>query len=1492
VLLIVTALLPVGAYLALQMPALQTWTARKAAGSLSERLKTEVSIGKVYYVFFNKLILKDISILYSEKDTLLRCGKISLSLSPGDIIEGKLNFGKLHLYDGVFNLVNIDDSTTNIESMLNKFTVKEDSLSQKKSPVLKAQEIKLNNFRFNMQNKFNDSILRDSNVINFSDLSLSNLDIDIKRLSLEKEILSASISKVKFREKSGFRLENFSGEAKVGAKGINIKNLFIFDGNSEVNASEFSMQYSSIKDFSDFLEKVYLQADFTNTFVDFNTIAFFAPGLSRNKLALYLTGRVKGTISDLETDSLNVISETGLTNALLNARMTGLPNADSTILDINVIYSSTTTKDLSHIITSLNSSEPLTFLENMSPFVRYSYSGIMMGFFNDFKVNGEIKSNTGDLFADVNVNTTGGAGYLELSGNLKSDNLDIGTILKEPLLGKLSLNTGLKARFKDAGKGGNEFRIDSLFIREFEFNRYIYKNISATGNYSKEVFDGKVICRDPNLDFIFQGIIGTGGKTNSYYDFYADLIYADLAALKLDKRDSLSAVSFRTLANFTKNKKGDIEGTINVKGLNFTNSMGKFPVGDISVQSTSGQDKFNVYLRSGFANATYRGDDFATNFIDKLLDMTIFSNMNAVFRRDKEPDYSGNGKTYSFNVEFNDTKAVSQMVLPGLNIAAGTSIKAEINEDDNFNIDISSKKIGFGNTYANNLQMNISGNYNEINSKLKSEVIHLSGFNLEGSILSFKIKDNLLKINSEYSNKGELENKLDFSSEVLFTSMDNKNFITDISIDSSEIFLNGQRWKFAKSKIVKQDSTVVFHDFKLFRSDQYLNIDGIISTNPLDTLSIVLKDLDINPLNAFMPANLKLKGIFSGSATLLDLYKSTQVLVNAKGREVSVNDKDAGEWDINSEWDNRLRSFNFNVNNQVNGNEAISVRGYLRPADDYLNASIKLKNLSLSYFEPFLTDIISDFKGGVNGTINVDGPLKKLKINGVNTTLDNLSFKVDYTNVEYTLNGPFTFRENGVQFNNIAIKDRAGNTGRVSGGLDHKYFNNLYLNIILNFVNLEALNTKEFDNSDFYGAAYGTGRLSITGPLSKILIDVSVSANRNTAIHIPLSSSGDVSTKNLLTFINPKESEASDKESGSEAIKKSPSTELIVKLRANMTPDAAMLIEIDKSVGDVITGYGSGLITIDVNPLRDIFSITGDYIIQSGSYKFVLQGFIERDFTVQEGGNIAFNGDIMKTNLNLTANYRTKASVNTLISDAESVANKRNVDCQINMTGPLMNPNLKFSIDIPDLNPITKEKVNAALNTEDKIVKQVMSLLVSGSFIPDVQSSIVNNSTLLYSNATEVLSNQINKIFNQLDIPLDLTFNYQPGQNGRDIFDAAVSAQLFNNRVVVNGNIGSSRYVNKSSEVVGDLDVEVKLDDRGRFRAKAFSHSADQYSNYLDNTQRNGVGLVYQEEFSSFRELLNSFIIGRKRKERLIQEGRMVRRPEDISLQEQMDMLY
>lgn len=140
---------------------------------------------------------------------------------------------------------------------------------------------------------------------------------------------------------------------------------------------------------------------------------------------------------------------------------------------------------------------------------------------------------------------------------------------------------------------------------------------------------------------------------------------------------------------------------------------------------------------------------------------------------------------------------------------------------------------------------------------------------------------------------------------------------------------------------------------------------------------------------------------------------------------------------------------------------------------------------------------------------------------------------------------------------------------------------------------------------------------------------------------------------------------------------------------------------------------------------------------------------------------------------------------------------------------------------------------------------------------------------MLYSNVTEAMANQLSNILHKLDIPLDLGLKYQPSDKGTDIFDVAVSTQLFNNRVVVNGNIGNKEYSNGNTQndVVGDLDIEIKLDRSGAFRLNLFSHSADMYSNYLDNSQRNGVGLTYQTEFNSMRQFLRNMFSSRKKRQ-------------------------
>ena len=227
----------------------------------------------------------------------------------------------------------------------------------------------------------------------------------------------------------------------------------------------------------------------------------------------------------------------------------------------------------------------------------------------------------------------------------------------------------------------------------------------------------------------------------------------------------------------------------------------------------------------------------------------------------------------------------------------------------------------------------------------------------------------------------------------------------------------------------------------------------------------------------------------------------------------------------------------------------------------------------------------------------------------------------------------------------------------------------------------------------------------------------------------------------------------------------------------------------------------------------------------------------------------------MDSDLDINALYAVKTSLSNLISEMDV---RRNVECGIHISDKLRNPKISVSIDVPNLDTTTEDYIKSALNTEDKVQKQFLYLLISGSFLPAEESGIVNNSSMLYSNVSNIMANQLNSIFEKLDIPLDLGLNYQATDQKTDLFDVALSTQLFNNRVIVNGTIGNRQYTTSGTgqEVVGDLDVDVKLNRPGTLRLNLFSHSADQYTVYLDNSQRHGGGISWQREFNTFKEFL------------------------------------
>jgi hypothetical protein len=1478
--------------ISLQSSVFQTWIAGKTIKAFTKELNGKVSVGEVYYLFFNNLIIRDLLVTTTQGDTLLYCEKLSASFSARNLVRNRFRFRSVHLSNGEFNLVSYQDTTSNISRFFGHGRNKEKgSKSEGISAHINIRNILLDNFRFTYKNLRKKTELPDGGI-KFSDLELNKIRVEASGLRTEKGKLRATLKNLSFIEKSGFELKKMNARLEYGNKGILVEDLYLYDKTSEVKASSLSFNYSSPAAFQNFTDSVSMAADLDNTFLCFRSIGSFAPSLKNNNLAFYASGLITGPLSNLRTERLDITSETGITTVSMKARFSGLPDIRETMAFVDIGFLTTTSSDIAKILTSINPQNKESFIYRLSPLVRYDFSGRLAGLLTDFVANGNLTSNIGNIYMDVLLRKGVEEKSLELQGKLKTDNFNIGVLTGSKVLGEVTLNSTMSALLRDKKYGGSNFYIDSVSVKKLEFNNYPYRNIYSVGSYVKNRFDGRIICHDPNLDFIFQGIFGHSSKEDSYYDFYADVVYADLAAINLDTRDSISVVSFKTLANFTRKLKGDIFGNISIKSIDYKNRNGNFAVGDISIQSASSQNNFDISLKSTFADASYTGSDSFTTFFDKIRRITIEKHLPSLLVPGKNGRYGNRAQWYKLNVNFYDTKAIAQMLLPGLIIAEKSYLSAEVDSTDKFLFKFNSSTAGFGKNIAHNLDVNAISGDKEITARINSGFLNVSGIENESADFTLSADADIIRLRGMLKNGTEFHNIINLSSDIRVSlSVPDSIKRFDITINPSELHVNNQEWTMSRSQLSIQDSIYTIDGFNLRSGEQLFSAQGVISPDRNDSLTVAINRFDISPLNLFLKLPFPIEGNLSGRATVKEIYQDFKLLMDMKGRDMTLSGKRLGTLDILSEWDSERKNFNIALKNRLDDADPFYVKGIYRPQDKFLDIKGVFENMQVSYFEPVFSGIVSNMNGTLSGELHLYGPVNKLLLTSDNTTVNDMGFTVDFTNVPYKLNGPVLLTEKGLNVNNATITDRFGNRGRVNGGLLYKNFRDISLNTNIFVRNMECLNTGLTDNSAFYGKAFGTGNVSITGPFKKVMLDISVTTNKNTEVHIPLSSTSEATNSDLLRFVSFAGEDGKTDGLSEPGIsgEKSRGSDLIVKFKGNVTPDAALLIEIDKSVGDVITGYGTGIINIDVQPSKDLFNIQGDYIIERGSYKFVLQGLFNRDFTIQQGGNIGFNGDILKTNLNLTANYRTKAAINTLISDTSSVSSRRNVDCLIKMSGALMNPKLSFDIQIPDIDPLTKSRVDAALNTEDKIVKQVMSLLVSGSFIPDIQSSIVNNSTILYSNATEVLSNQINNIFKQLDIPLDLSFNYLPGQNGRDLFDAAVSAQLFDNRVIVNGNIGNSKYLNKNGSVVGDLDVEIKLDEQGRFRAKAFSHSADQFSNYLDNSQRNGIGLVYQEEFSSFRELINSLFMSKKRAEQRAAErenrlkGLMEKNPESVT---------
>ncbi len=1465
--------------LIIQLPQVQTFITAKAVEKVSESLDGDIVFEKIHLKPFTTLVIKNVAIIdrapvkdmvdpkNGQIDTLFRAEYIIARFTlDGLIREEGVHLNRLYLSGAQMNLVIEDkedagDGDVTTDNLTRIFRLKKpETESQNEKELFHIRRVEIKDMGFTMKSYQADRTFYEGGI-DWNDMNIKDINAKARELQFKGGIMSGQMTEASFREECGYMILELTGKAKVGRGRTIVEDLHIEDPWSDVHLPLFMMSYKNILAFNDFINDVRIDADIKPSSLDFRTIAYFAPELEGNGLKARVSGKMSGPVRGFSFSDMSFESDEGGFSGMADGSISGLPYIDKTHIDAHLHGFKVTSKGLSSFISEWIPDGEVD-LSNIAKGTVFHIDAYGKGLIDRLALDADVRSGIGNLKADVRLDdVTKLSKPIGINGSLETEDLDIGKIIGTEILGPTSLHTSSFSASIGATASESSIQVDTLFIDRLHALSYDYTGIQATGGIASDVFTGWIVCADPNLRFTLNGSFATSRKTqNAIYNFGANVGYADLNAINIDKRGK-SRVNFFANANFRHIKGANLLGNINIYNVELENNQGKNRIGNIRLKSTATEKQYTISLESGFANASYSGTASILTFFKDFSDLTLKQELPALHA---DPAFEWSGNSYDLKFRSINSMDLLAFILPGLYISEGTRMDASISRKGDFNASLSSNLLAYGKQYLmKDIKAGFSNAGGLLDGKIRSSEVKMSTINMKNGTIEVSADSNHVDAHFAYDNPGTYVNKgevklcgdLSRTEDVLALGM---------NIEPSAIIFNSKKWDIMPARADISGSDVIVNGFALESGDEKIRLNGRISRDEDATMTLNLDGFDISIINSVMESGLGIRGKATGEVVLTSPLASKGILVDMVCDSTYIADMQLGVLTAESRWNEEMQRFDLAAKNELEGINNINAYGSLTPKGSILNAVAELDRLKIGYAQPFLTDVFSQMDGKISGKITLDGPLSDLSVHSEGTRLEDGLLRVDYTNVPYYADGTFHIDQTGAYFDDVRIRDRFTGTGKVSGGIKWDHFRDITFDTHLIVNEIEGINLSENMGEDFYGNIFGTGNVSITGPISSLMMNVDAVTAKSGSLHIPMIESGSSGkVTNLLRFKEEKvEVKLDPYEAMIQKIEKQQraSSDFMVKLRVNAQPDVEAFIEIDKESGNVLSGRGSGL--IDLEASLDRFSINGDYTLNSGNYKFVAMGLISRDFQIQDGSSIRFNGDIMESTVDINAIYRTKASLANLLSDANAVTSKRNVDCFIHITDKLSNPRLAFDIDIPDLDPTIESRVQSAISTDDKIQKQFLSLLVSNDFLPDEQSGIVNNTSVLYSNVTELLANQLNNIFEKLDIPLDLGLNYQPTEQGTDLFDVAVSTQLFNNRVVVNGNIGNQQYNTggTQNDVVGDLDIEVKIDRSGRFRLNLFSHSADQFSNYLDNSQRNGGGIMYQTEFNSFGKFLRNFL--------------------------------
>lgn len=1471
--------LPVLTYVIVSLTGVERKISQIAETELSNLLNANVSIASADIIPFNRVALNDVSVTVAPGDTALSVKKIGAGIRLDRLLlHREIEISYIELLAPEFRLSKDSaDGPLNIEPIIRKLSGNGNNAKRNFKLAVNSIVIRRGSICFDVHT---DSIQPDKGHLNPKHINITDFKADIKLPEISDKRTEIILKRLSLEEQSGFKIESMGANVSIEGPRITVSDLAISLGNSHISIDSLSVTHLPGKKLLSPESHMMIRL-MPESYISSTDLAYFVSlPESTNTIELPVAAYAKGRLDNLAIEKLVVGGIHSIAKLEINNANVHIREKDSTSVEIPQINVQINSTEIANcFFKEKNAASKLDSIGtiNLTGSTTIRYSGLS-------NIHLLINSNCGkakisSCFKGTPANVNGIS-----DTRIEAQELNLSRLTGIKNLGTVSGAVESKATFvqKELHSAKADIQLGKIW-----FNNYEYSNITATCNHNSHKSDLRVNVADNNVNAVLSAELLHKLNTKKQFSYNLRINNINPNALNLTSayKGYQAAASAIGTANF--DNIDNLDGKFEIYNFSFADKSGNGVELNYLMTMLSGSTTPQfALLHSDIADANISGSYKISQL--KHAFMQCLSPVFPSLKLASDNKYADNNCTnLKLNLDLRSNQTMSKwldFLKSPVDIVNQINVTASLNQKQKkLNAQIKApcllKKDKFiDSTFISATIDGIAGS-GTLNATTRMPVkqgpatISISAA-AENDSLNFETN---WMIDTHRRFAGLI------NADIHLSATDAGQMAVMTRINPSQIAVNDTIWNVNPANINIVDKNIEIKNFDITGNGQFIKINGIVSQNPFDELSLELLDIDLDYIFETLDIG---NAMFGGRATgkfVASRLLSKEPSIATPSLHVNnfkYNFAILGDADIESYWDPESRGIVIKAD--ITGDTGMHsfVDGAIYPLADSLDINFNANHLNIGFMKPFMSAFTSDVTGRASGRAHLFGTFKDINLSG-DILAQNIRMKLDFTNTHYHATDSVHIRPGIIDLNNIHLYDDYNNSALLNGWVSHNYFRKPKFEFrITDARQLLCFDVNSQLNPDWYGRIFCNGNATVKGIPGLIDMNIDISTAQNSVFTFALN---DNVTANEYTFLqfndrhkadtdllmaieNPEDASVRRIKDRIRQQKMQKNIETSSVYRINLlldaTPDGEMNLIMDPVSGDRIKARGNGNLRMEYVSTDDDMKMFGTYTLEQGTYNFTLQDIIIKDFTITPGSSITFRGDPMAAQLDIKAAFPLNANLSDLdesfMQDKELNRTNVPVHAMLMVNGDMRQPDISFDLRFPTLSQDVYRKVKSIVSTPEMMNRQIIYLLALNRFYtPDYMASTTRGNELM-SVASSTISSQLSNILGQISDKWTISPNFRSSKGDfSDMeLDLALSSHLLNNRLLFNGNFGYRDKSMNNNTFIGDFDIEYLLNRSGNIRLKAYNRYNDQNYFVRSALTTQGVGVVFKREFDNIFNFL------------------------------------